>query len=101
MEVLKSLVSRRSSYHEPEDTQLETDSDSSALVPQAEASVLQAKENLAPMGVEKQYDTRMDGPISILSAPHVTCLYPNEGNCHAFVAGPHGAAVLDVSFVSV
>lgn len=100
IEVLKSIVGRRSSYREPDDTQLETDSDSSALAQQAEANVLQAKENLAPMGVEKQYDMKMDEPISILSAPHVTCLYPNEGNCHAFVAGPHGAAVLDVSFIS-
>ncbi|KAL3798418.1 hypothetical protein HJC23_005071 [Cyclotella cryptica] len=97
MEVLKSMVSRRSN-HEPEETQLETDSDSSARDQHAEASVLQAKENLAPMGVEKYHDTRMDEPISILSAPHVTCLYPNEGNCHAFVAGPHGAAVLDILF---
>lgn len=32
----------------------------------------------------------------VISAPTVTCLYPHEGNCHAFVAGPNGAAVLDV-----
>ena len=32
----------------------------------------------------------------VISAPNVTCLFPREGNCHAFVAGPHGAALLDV-----
>jgi plant cysteine oxidase len=31
-----------------------------------------------------------------LKAPDVTCLYPFEGNLHEFVAGPNGAAVLDV-----
>lgn len=34
--------------------------------------------------------------LVIISAPSVTCLFPREGNCHAFVAGPHGAALLDV-----
>lgn len=31
-----------------------------------------------------------------LQAPDVTVLYPYEGNLHEFVAGPQGAAVLDV-----
>lgn len=31
-----------------------------------------------------------------LQAPDVTCLFPFEGNLHEFVAGPNGAAVLDV-----
>jgi hypothetical protein len=31
-----------------------------------------------------------------LQAPHVTVLYPYEGNAHEFTAGPSGAAVLDV-----
>jgi cysteamine dioxygenase len=31
-----------------------------------------------------------------LQAPQVTVLYPYEGNLHEFIAGPHGAAVLDV-----
>jgi PCO_ADO len=31
-----------------------------------------------------------------LHAPDCTVLYPFEGNLHQFVAGPHGAAVLDV-----
>jgi plant cysteine oxidase len=31
-----------------------------------------------------------------LLAPDVTCLFPYEGNLHEFVAGPNGAAVLDV-----
>jgi hypothetical protein len=30
--------------------------------------------------------------------PSVTCLYPREGNCHKFVPGPNGAAVLDMLF---
>jgi len=37
------------------------------------------------------------GPTFIISTPNVTCLYPREGYCHAFVAGPRGA-VLDVLF---
>ena len=32
----------------------------------------------------------------VITAPSVTCLFPHEGNCHAFVAGPQGAALLDV-----
>jgi len=32
----------------------------------------------------------------VLEAPNVACLYPYEGNLHEFVAGPYGAAVLDV-----
>jgi PCO_ADO len=31
-----------------------------------------------------------------LQAPDITMLFPREGNVHEFVAGPHGAAVLDV-----
>lgn len=34
--------------------------------------------------------------IDHLQAPAVTVLYPYEGNLHEFVAGPNGAAVLDV-----
>eukprot|EP00339_Tiarina_fusa_P027274 CAMPEP_0116997174 /NCGR_PEP_ID=MMETSP0472-20121206/708_1 /TAXON_ID=693140 ORGANISM="Tiarina fusus, Strain LIS" /NCGR_SAMPLE_ID=MMETSP0472 /ASSEMBLY_ACC=CAM_ASM_000603 /LENGTH=321 /DNA_ID=CAMNT_0004695987 /DNA_START=132 /DNA_END=1097 /DNA_ORIENTATION=+ len=34
--------------------------------------------------------------IDHLRAPAVTVLYPYEGNLHEFVAGPDGAAVLDV-----
>lgn len=34
----------------------------------------------------------------VITAPNVTCLYPHEGNCHAFQAGPQGAAILDVFF---
>ncbi len=37
-----------------------------------------------------------DDQAVIISAPSVTCLFPREGNCHAFVAGPQGAALLDV-----
>jgi cysteamine dioxygenase len=38
------------------------------------------------------YQNRIDH----LQAPGVTVLYPFEGNLHEFVAGAHGAAVLDV-----
>jgi len=34
--------------------------------------------------------------VDLLQAPDVAALYPYEGNLHEFVAGPHGAAVLDV-----
>lgn len=34
--------------------------------------------------------------VDHLQAPDVTVLYPYEGNLHEFVAGPDGAAVLDV-----
>jgi hypothetical protein len=34
--------------------------------------------------------------VRTVSAPMVTTLFPFEGNVHEFVAGPHGAAVLDV-----
>ena len=34
--------------------------------------------------------------VDYLQAPDVTALYPFEGNLHEFVAGPQGAAVLDV-----
>mmetsp|Transcript_20316 Transcript_20316/g.34922 ORF Transcript_20316/g.34922 Transcript_20316/m.34922 type:complete len:407 (+) Transcript_20316:97-1317(+) len=61
-------------------------------------SVLRVKPNLKPMGVQ---DPSIDGGNAnsrppVLSAPSVTCLYPHEGNCHSFMAGPDGAAVIDV-----
>lgn len=56
---------------------------------------LQVKENKSPMGVQFRSDG--NGKSSaIISAPNVTALYPDEGNCHSFVAGANGAAVLDV-----
>lgn len=56
---------------------------------------LQVQENKCPMGVQMRSDG--NGKTSaIISAPNVTALYPDEGNCHSFVAGPQGAAVLDV-----
>ncbi len=56
---------------------------------------LQVEENKSPMGVQLLSDG--NGKSSaIISAPNVTALYPDEGNCHSFVAGPNGAAVLDV-----
>jgi hypothetical protein len=45
-----------------------------------------------PEGAKRAYKNRVDH----LHAPDVTVLYPYEGNLHEFVAGPHGAAVLDV-----
>ena len=56
---------------------------------------LQVEENPSILGVQISKDK--DGERSaIISAPNVTALYPDEGNCHSFVAGPNGAAVLDV-----
>ncbi|KAL7495565.1 hypothetical protein ACHAWT_003956 [Skeletonema menzelii] len=56
---------------------------------------LLVQENKSPMGV--QFSSDEEGKSSaIISAPNVTALYPDEGNCHSFVAGPNGAAVLDV-----
>mmetsp|Transcript_8662 Transcript_8662/g.13068 ORF Transcript_8662/g.13068 Transcript_8662/m.13068 type:complete len:355 (+) Transcript_8662:71-1135(+) len=56
---------------------------------------LQVQVNKSPLGV--QFSSDGDGESSaIISAPNVTALYPDEGNCHSFVAGPYGAAVLDV-----
>jgi len=45
-----------------------------------------------PEGTKLAYRNAMD----VLEAPNVASLYPYEGNLHEFVAGPHGAAVLDV-----
>lgn len=40
--------------------------------------------------------SKEDDEQLIISAPSVTCLFPREGNCHSFVAGPQGAALLDI-----
>jgi hypothetical protein len=48
--------------------------------------------NNLPEGSRAAFKNKMDH----LQAPDVTVLYPYEGNLHEFVAGPHGAAVLDV-----
>lgn len=45
-----------------------------------------------PEGTKLAYRNVMD----TLVAPNVASLYPYEGNLHEFVAGPYGAAVLDV-----
>lgn len=39
---------------------------------------------------------RLHIPVDHLVAPQCTVLYPRQGNLHEFVAGPNGAAVLDV-----
>jgi hypothetical protein len=45
-----------------------------------------------PKGSKHAYKNHVDK----LQAPDVSVLYPYEGNLHEFVAGPNGAAVLDV-----
>eukprot|EP00536_Pseudo-nitzschia_multiseries_P005073 jgi/Psemu1/303097/fgenesh1_kg.91_\ len=45
-----------------------------------------------PKGTKIAFKNEIDS----LRAPDVASLYPYEGNLHEFVAGPHGAAVLDV-----
>lgn len=45
-----------------------------------------------PPGTKRAWKRRVDH----LQAPSCTVLYPFEGNLHEFVAGPNGAAVLDV-----
>lgn len=45
-----------------------------------------------PKGSKQAFKNHID----YLQAPDVTVLYPYEGNLHEFVAGPDGAAVLDV-----
>lgn len=45
-----------------------------------------------PKGSKQAFKNHVD----YLQAPDVTVLYPYEGNLHQFVAGPDGAAVLDV-----
>jgi len=45
-----------------------------------------------PKGTKHAFKNHVDH----LQAPDVTVLYPYEGNLHEFVAGPDGAAVLDV-----
>ena len=49
-------------------------------------------QNNFPEGTKLAYRNAMD----TLEAPNVASLYPYEGNLHEFVAGPYGAAVLDV-----
>ena len=50
--------------------------------------------SLAPPvpGAKRAYRRNVDH----LQAPATTMLFPYEGNLHEFVAGPHGAALLDV-----
>lgn len=48
--------------------------------------------NKLPIGSKAAFKNEVDH----LQAPDVTVLYPYEGNLHEFVAGPNGAAVLDV-----
>ncbi len=69
---------------------------------------LHARPNLNPMGALRRRRRGQgrgggssDGnwmPEFVVMAPNLTCLYPCKGNCHAFVVGPHRAAVLDMLF---
>lgn len=45
-----------------------------------------------PKGSKQAFKNHIDH----LKAPEVTVLYPFEGNLHEFIAGPHGAAMLDI-----
>eukprot|EP00980_Cylindrotheca_fusiformis_P005661 scaffold1184_cov132-Cylindrotheca_fusiformis.AAC.82 len=45
-----------------------------------------------PKGTKRAFKNHVDH----LEAPNVTMLFPYEGNLHEFIAGPQGAAVLDV-----
>jgi hypothetical protein len=71
--------------------------------------LLRARPNLNPMGATRRRrrgQGRGGGGSGnsnrmlefILIAPNVTCLYHREGNCHTFVAGSRGVAVLGVLF---
>ncbi|KAL7525638.1 hypothetical protein ACHAWF_001444 [Thalassiosira exigua] len=80
---IKEFVARTFSYQESEGDVMPA------------GSVLHVKPNLKPMGVQMPPLGDCDSSAT-LTAPNVTCLYPLEGNCHSFVAGPDGAAVIDV-----
>lgn len=51
-----------------------------------------ATQQALPKGTKRAFKNHVDH----LQAPEVTALFPYEGNLHEFIAGPHGAAVLDV-----
>jgi len=61
-----------------------------------------ATETHAESRVQSQFMNGRQGisarkiPVRTIKAPEVAVLYPFEGNVHEFVAGPNGAAVLDV-----
>uniref|UniRef100_A0A7S2MEQ8 Cysteine dioxygenase n=1 Tax=Helicotheca tamesis TaxID=374047 RepID=A0A7S2MEQ8_9STRA len=50
----------------------------------------------APLLLPEGSKKAIQKPIRHLSAPGLSILFPHEGNAHEFVAGEHGAAVLDV-----
>lgn len=62
--------------------------------PQSTAAAGPLPASLAPPvpGAKRAYRRNVDH----LQAPATTMLFPYEGNLHEFVAGPHGAALLDV-----
>jgi hypothetical protein len=58
----------------------------------APLSLHQEQLNTLPEGSKVAYKHQTD----FLHAPDTTSLYPFEGNLHEFIAGPDGAAVLDI-----
>jgi hypothetical protein len=58
----------------------------------APLSLYQEQLNTLPQGSKVAYKHQTD----YLHAPDTTSLYPFEGNLHEFIAGPDGAAVLDI-----
>ena len=77
---IKDLINRTLSYHHSSEEQ--------------QGSILHVKPNMNPLNCS--FSSCDNSESMIISAPKVTCLYPHEGNCHSFRAGPHGVAVLDV-----
>jgi PCO_ADO len=81
-------------------------SSSSSPLPNYEGSTgSQTRQRISPPPPSQQRHTIPPAPgakrayrrkVDHLRAPQTTILYPYEGNLHEFVAGPNGAAVLDV-----
>ena len=90
---IKQFVSRAFSYHDSENDDGDDGDEQDMQVDDNSPSALHVKPNMNPMGAVQD---ESNSNASILSAPNVTCLFPHEGNCHSFVAGPNGAAVIDV-----
>ncbi len=61
--------------------------------------VLHVHPNRNPMGATLVGGRGGGCPTFIISATKLMCLYPREGNCHAFVIGPLGSTVLDILFL--
>jgi len=75
-----------------EDVEAKSSSSPSSLLKSAWSSCRFGAASLPPKGSKRAMRNKVDR----LVAPECTALYPYEGNLHEFVAGPNGAAVLDV-----